>query len=276
MHWFKACSLQFALTFLTAGCLSTPAAPSFPSTADLDAQMTDTYAEQDAADGRSGHVADSQSDGPLDLDADLSDVSDTSLSDVSVLADVRDAKPDALLAPDQGPADAQQDAARGPETCDGRDNDGDGDFDENNVCECEPSNVDGIWACDAKVTWEKALEICGLYDGFALAMLKSEEKNLALLESLQEQRDGSRVNERYWIGLSDRASEGQFVWIDDTPIAPNSYTRWMQTSGAIEPNDLPPGEDCVELSLRASIEESGWNDIGCEREKRFLCGQVPD
>jgi len=53
---------------------------------------------------------------------------------------------------------------------------------------------------------------------------------------------------RAWIGLTDEASEGDFVWITGEPL---SYTNW--SSG--EPNDSDGNEDYVEI-----FASGAWND----------------
>ncbi len=81
----------------------------------------------------------------------------------------------------------------------------------------------------------------------------------------------SPSNYTIWIGLSDAAQEGTFIWLDGAPV---NYTNWA--SG--EPNDLHPsccnipiigcqpadircsdGEDCVQM-----YGSGDWNDLGCD------------
>lgn len=79
----------------------------------------------------------------------------------------------------------------------------------------------------------------------------------------------SPANYTIWMGLSDAAQEGNFIWLDGAPV---TYTNWA--SG--EPNDLHPsccniplfpcndircsqGEDCVQM-----YGDGSWNDLGCD------------
>ena len=55
---------------------------------------------------------------------------------------------------------------------------------------------------------------------------------------------------KYWIGLTDSANEGTFVWQSGEAL---TYTNWS----AGEPNNLL-GEDCVEVYTNAK-----WNDLEC-------------
>src|SRR5690606_32247992 len=61
-----------------------------------------------------------------------------------------------------------------------------------------------------------------------------------------------------WIGLTDRAVEGTFVWDDGTPL---SFTNWH----AGEPNDGgddPIAEDCVIIA--GARVGKGWDDRPCD------------
>ena len=61
--------------------------------------------------------------------------------------------------------------------------------------------------------------------------------------------------EGIWLGLTDKAKEGQFVW--DASGATANYTNWV----AGEPNNSPlvGGENCVQM-----LPGNGqWNDMLC-------------
>ena len=67
-----------------------------------------------------------------------------------------------------------------------------------------------------------------------------------------------------WIGLSDQAAEGQWVWTDGNAPA---YTHWDQG----EPNDGGRnGEDCA-LIMTAENRTSEWDDRPCEGSRPFVC-----
>ncbi|KAK3750396.1 hypothetical protein QZH41_005564 [Actinostola sp. cb2023] len=67
-----------------------------------------------------------------------------------------------------------------------------------------------------------------------------------------------------WIGLSDRALEGLYIWEGDNIVAKN-YTHWY--SG--EPNDHAGNEDCI--GMYAGILAGYWNDDYCDNEKGYIC-----
>ena len=61
-----------------------------------------------------------------------------------------------------------------------------------------------------------------------------------------------------WIGLSDVAVEGHWVWLDGSYYG---STRW-----AYRQPDNSNNEDCVFLSTDVS-----WNDYPCDRSVVYLC-----
>ncbi|XP_072020400.1 macrophage mannose receptor 1-like [Amphiura filiformis] len=68
---------------------------------------------------------------------------------------------------------------------------------------------------------------------------------------------------RYWIGLHDTTMEGNFVWVDGSPL---TSTFW---SGG-EPNNYGEyEEDCVEYSP----EKGKWWDENCIEPQYYICGR---
>lgn len=65
----------------------------------------------------------------------------------------------------------------------------------------------------------------------------------------------------FWIGLADSMQEGTFVWLHNRKRS--SFSAWS----ADEPNDSPPGEDCVELVIPGGA----WNDLDCAALRPFAC-----
>ena len=74
-----------------------------------------------------------------------------------------------------------------------------------------------------------------------------------------------RDDSRYWIGLSDLATEGKFVWQHSfSPL--KEHTNWNWLPG--EPNDSG-NEDCVCVHQRKG--SWGWNDVRCYIDAHALC-----
>lgn len=67
--------------------------------------------------------------------------------------------------------------------------------------------------------------------------------------------------DRYWIGLHDVTTEGQFEWIDGSEF---SLQNWYPN----EPNDWGVGEDCTEVRPKDNMK---WNDMACTSSFKPLC-----
>ena len=72
---------------------------------------------------------------------------------------------------------------------------------------------------------------------------------------------GANSNDTYWIGLTDKDSEGVFEWSNGEPV---TYTNWYPG----EPNDFAAGEDCVIINWHFSqgntTAQGDWNDVPLE------------
>ncbi|NOY47747.1 MAG: HYR domain-containing protein, partial [Chlorobi bacterium] len=69
-------------------------------------------------------------------------------------------------------------------------------------------------------------------------------------------------NSHYFIGLSDEAIEGTFVWQNGEALG---YTNWYVPTG--EPNNAGGNEDCVEVNFFGN---DTWNDIPCGLAHRYV------
>ena len=64
----------------------------------------------------------------------------------------------------------------------------------------------------------------------------------------------------FWIGLTDIAREGTYVWTDGTVA---TYFAWY--SG--EPNDADGSSDCIHMEYRSKNRQ--WTDSGCYSRNIF-------
>ncbi|XP_062891694.1 C-type lectin domain family 10 member A-like isoform X1 [Mobula hypostoma] len=99
--------------------------------------------------------------------------------------------------------------------------------------------------------WAESQRHCASVDAH-LVVINNEEEQEFLRRTLQM---------RYWIGLSDTASEGDWRWVDGTDYS-SSLTYWSEG----EPNDGDHGEDCAEI-----FDNGKWNDLPCSNIQHWIC-----
>ncbi|XP_016987980.1 CD209 antigen-like protein B [Drosophila rhopaloa] len=79
----------------------------------------------------------------------------------------------------------------------------------------------------------------------------------------QEEMDAIKVkltNDRYWLGISDRVTNGKYLSVASGKEAP--FLKW----GPGEPNNVENNEHCVEL-----LDGSVMNDNKCSDKYHFIC-----
>lgn len=143
------------------------------------------------------------------------------------------------------------------EVCDGRDNDCSGLADDAAACACPTVDVDGVvfHLCDLPMPWQEAAAFCA-GQGLSLARVDSPAQSKALQRAARKVRD-----DRWWIGLHDRAEEGRFVWADGSPLG---VTNWARG----EPDNDACNQDC------AALKDGGggrWHDTHCAQHRPFVC-----
>jgi hypothetical protein len=109
-------------------------------------------------------------------------------------------------------------------------------------------------------TWSAAESVCEGYGGHLASIGSQAEQDMveALVRS-------ASVRTSTWIGLTDTAEEGTFVWSDGAPLL--DFAKWAKDQGGQPDNDAgfdqcasySGGEDCVVTAVGM-----GWWDTPCE------------
>lgn len=117
-------------------------------------------------------------------------------------------------------------------------------------CPCRTETHAGVeyLFCVGTTTWEQARDGCRSLGNFELVRIDSESEQAFVWSVIAE------LGGDFWIGLSDAAEEGEWVWTDGSPLG---YSNWAPTSPDDGGGD---DEDCAEILF---AEEGRWNDRDC-------------
>lgn len=160
-------------------------------------------------------------------------------------------------APDTGPG-----CIAVPETCDGTDEDCDGLIDNGTCTDCTRGTSGGstyLWCDGTRRSFDDAARDCASR-GYQLVVIESAAENAAVTALAAGGPD-------VWIGLSDAASEGTWVWVDGQVAQSGGVAMMYVNWRAGEPAN-GGGDNCVELDPG---DGGRWNDVGCGGTKPILC-----
>ena len=107
------------------------------------------------------------------------------------------------------------------------------------------------------VTWADAVLTCQLFDS-QLVEIEDAVEN-AYLKAAVKALSGSWG---WYIGLTDKAVEGEFEWMDSKKSLLGIFKDWQQ--GNPGDND----QNCAVLYSRASYQ---WADTSCENKLNYIC-----
>ena len=140
----------------------------------------------------------------------------------------------------------------------------------------EFANAEYIFIRNIKTPMPEAKTLCESMK-MSLVHINSETENEFLREyAFSKPRAKLIDGDQFWIGASDQAHEGMFIWIDDNtimwPKQSNGYTNWGHTQKGSQPNNFfknNEDEDCVVLRNRGK-NKGLWYDIGCTQRMAFI------
>ncbi|XP_060619827.2 hepatic lectin-like [Anolis sagrei] len=101
-------------------------------------------------------------------------------------------------------------------------------------------------------TWHTAQDHCTEKNASLVVIHDMAKQNF-----IQSQSRGRR----FWLGLTDGKTEGQWTWVDGTNYR-TGFKNWKQG----EPNDYQNQEDCAEMGVLGE-----WNDVACNNKGLYIC-----
>jgi len=156
-----------------------------------------------------------------------------------------------------GPCDALLPA----EVCNGVDDDCNGTIDDGAGCPCILRHLRGsaYLFCTARESWTGAQAACRAL-GYELITINDSEENIFARQGL-----GMDLVDDWWIGVSDRATEGTWVW----SFGSSSFSGWA--SG--EPNASNRAHDCgaIEDGSNGFEDYGEWSDHTCSENNPYVC-----
>ncbi|XP_062384677.1 C-type lectin domain family 6 member A-like isoform X2 [Sardina pilchardus] len=136
--------------------------------------------------------------------------------------------------------------------------------------------------------WERHDGQCYFFSNKTLSWCQSQDEcvcmksHLAIINDEEEQKLLMKIikgkmqypEDKFWIGLNDRQTEGVWQWVDNTPL---NHKFWLNNNGPDDwkgnNHEYPDGEDCVRMGEKNFNGDSaaGWVDTACEIEFKFIC-----
>ena len=112
----------------------------------------------------------------------------------------------------------------------------------------------------ARKSWHDSESHCNGEDGHLAAVTSLEIQNFLLQKVKAE-----NAHTWYWIGGSDKATEGNWEWVDGS--------AWNFTIWADQPFKQPSNrmsQDCLQI-YNHFYAQNGWNDHYCNHAYPFIC-----
>ncbi|XP_071355696.1 CD209 antigen-like protein E [Trachinotus anak] len=133
--------------------------------------------------------------------------------------------------------------------------------------------------------WEQHGEMCYLFSNWStpwtesrdrckqqggdLVKIDSEEEQRFLAQQLREKM--STAADKFWIGLTDSKTEGEWLWVDGSRLD-TSLSYWSNKEPDNWTGDNPDGEDCVRMGEKgAGHDLKCWFDKSCEANQKSIC-----
>ncbi|XP_067468344.1 hepatic lectin-like isoform X3 [Thunnus thynnus] len=117
-------------------------------------------------------------------------------------------------------------------------------------------------------SWEESRRYCHSQGG-DLVKIDSRDEQIFLTKELSDKMNYHE--DRFWIGLTDSKEEGEWFWVDDSPLS-TSLSFWREHEPDNWDRENPKGEDCVRMGEKGRPAELNcWSDKSCDVPQRIIC-----
>ncbi|KAK1134407.1 C-type lectin domain family 4 member E-like [Acipenser oxyrinchus oxyrinchus] len=139
------------------------------------------------------------------------------------------------------------------------------------VCKACPVNwVESNGKCyyfsTDKMDWNSSRASC-VSMGADLVIIESEAEQ----EFIQSQT--RRIRDFFWIGLSDEVTEGEFLWVDNTPPSTTYWKHNEPDNTMLFEGNRNSNADCAVIDYKAASLQS-WGDTLCSLPVRRVCETI--
>ncbi|XP_019223010.1 C-type lectin domain family 4 member E-like [Oreochromis niloticus] len=114
----------------------------------------------------------------------------------------------------------------------------------------------------SKSSWNKSRDDCRAKGG-DLVKIDSREEQEFLWKKVR--RMMTDHEDKFWIGLTDSAEQGRWLWVDGSPL--NKSLSYWNDSGP----DNWPEDDCVLMGDKGDRYLKSWSDASCKVSHRSIC-----
>ncbi|XP_024654238.2 C-type lectin domain family 4 member E [Maylandia zebra] len=113
-----------------------------------------------------------------------------------------------------------------------------------------------------KSSWTKSRDDCRAKGG-DLVKIDSREEQEFLRKKVR--RIMTDHEDKFWIGLTDSAEQGRWLWVDGSPLN-ESLSYWNYK----EPDNWRE-DDCVMMGEKSHGYQKSWSDTSCKVSRRSIC-----
>uniref|UniRef100_A0A4W6CID7 C-type lectin domain-containing protein n=1 Tax=Lates calcarifer TaxID=8187 RepID=A0A4W6CID7_LATCA len=113
-------------------------------------------------------------------------------------------------------------------------------------------------------SWKESRSFCKRRGG---DLVKIDSREDFLEKTVRKKMDVA--DDLFWIGLTDSKTEGEWLWVDDSPLNTSFWMSWEPDNWTGED---PDGENCARMGVRGGATDlKCWFDKSCKVNQKYIC-----